>query len=482
MKTKSILLTSVVFFCLLMVSCTKGSFEIAEYQANEISLVLDNDQAINISDNSVSISDVLCVAEKEFPNSKGTNNASKQFEIAPYVKNSSDTLMYIVNYKNNKGWKIYSSDKRTPAILAEGDAGYFSLEEGSPAVEDWISCVADDIARVKKSSDSELNFSENDIKLNKAFWSGESPRIIVDSIPHPLIIGHWEETISSQSIEYDHLDHLVAHWDQEDPYNECCPFYVSPIGVRSSAGCVAIAGAQLLLYLHYKIGLPESMVSEGYCMGNVNNYDQIFSNPSSTVWSSMSTEYIPDSFIKLPEAIMIGYVGQTVNMHYRDNILGQYSWALPGNLKSNLFEDMGISCSRGSYDEDIVRSSLLNQMPVIVSASQNLIPVNGNIHCFVIDGYQRTQTKYTHYYHFVVEQAPSTPYLVPEDYVAYTYSSPYLSRIKINWGWSSQWNEYYPVNDGWYTLTGSWTVTNGDTYSYDNYRNMTYGFTAAEQN
>lgn len=277
---------------------------------------------------------------------------------------------------------------------------------------------------------------------------------------------------------------MVGKWDQAYPYNECCPYFTSVANKRAYAGCVAIAGAQMLHYLHYKIGRPENMYSVGYCNGNVDNYSCSYSNPNSSVWSNMSTSYIDDSTTTLPEAIMIGYVGSVVNMHYCDNIFGQFSWALPSNLKTDLFEPMGISCSRGSYDEDIVRSNLLNEMPVVVSASNLVIPTDGAIHCFVIDGYRRTQIKTTHHFTFVRDDPPSTiqkPWLVPEDYDTYHYSDPILTSIKINWGWASQWQENNPVNDGWYALTSGWTVIDGNsTYDYNHYVNMIYGFALAD--
>lgn len=457
---------------LTLVSCAKSELDMSYPAINnggESKCIVKD-----TSNNDVSINDVISIVERDCPLSKSTED---QFEVTPYLSSESDTLMYIVNYKNGQGWKIYSSDKRTPAILAEGDTGSFSLEEGSPAVAVWMSCVANDMARVRKSTDEELTFSEDEILFNKAFWTGEQPRFNGDPPSPDYPLGHWEETVYSQTVEYDHIDHMVAHWDQAAPYNECCPYYVNS-STRAVAGCVAIAGSQLLLYLHNKIGVPEYMFSEGYCVGDINGFEKYFTNSTNSVWSSMSTNYQAYSPTMLPEAILISYVGLRVNMHYCDDIFGQYSWALPSNLKTDLFEYHGINCSRGSYDENTVKSSLLNQMPVIVSASNMLVPLDGNIHCFVIDGYRRTRTQYTHYHYYVLDETPTGPYMMPKEYTTYTYSSPQLTSIKINWGWSSQWGSN-PINDGWYSLTAGWTVTNGGTYDYNYYVNMTYGFEAA---
>ena len=427
------------------------------------------------SDNHVSLNDILEVISRDYP---ATKNADYSYELSSYVGDDSDTLMYILNLGNGDGWKIYSSDKRTPAILAEGEKGYFSLEEGSPAVAAWVSCMAADMARVKGSTDDELTFNDDEISSNKAFWPGLQMQSRLFDPSQPIITpypkGHWEETVTTSIVEYDHVNHMVAKWDQYNPYNACCP-YVAP-NERAVTGCVAVAGAQMLYYLHNKLGVPSGMFTQCSYVGNNLTYTYSFANLSTTVWDLMNINYTPPSTQTIPEAVLMSYVGDRVNMHYWN----EYSWAVPENLKTNLFESNGISCFHGNYDDEIVKNSLLNNMPVIVSASDLLLPLDGDIHCFVIDGYRRTQTKYTHHHYYVLDEAPGGMYVMPDDYETYTYSSPELTSIKINWGWWTQWNDDNPLNDGWYSLTGEWIVTNGDELDYNHNRKMIYGFAVAE--
>lgn len=115
-------------------------------------------------------------------------------------------------------------------------------------------------------------------------------------------------------------------------------------------------------------------------------------------------------------------------------------------------------------------------MPVIVTASDLLLPIDGNIHYFVIDGYRTNRTEYTHHHYFVWDVPPSEPYIPYEDYMTTSLSPATFTSIKINWGWWTQWSST-PVNDGWYTLTGNWVVTNrGETYDYNHNLKMMYGF------
>ena len=463
---------------LFIVSCEKSELDGILVEGQTISHAKSS-----ISDNRVSLSDIQRIVERSNPQIKSGASSTNQYVIRPYIRNQSDTLLYIINHKNG-GWKIYSSDRRTPPVVAEGDSGSFSVDEGSPAVAVWLEGAARDIARVRKSTDSQLAFSEEDIKLNKAFWSGEQPRIVDPNLPI-IPEGHWEETVFAQTIVCDTVGHMVAKWDQGDPYNACCPYLTIQSNNRAVAGCVAIAGSQVLLYLHSILGVPTAIPGDGSCIGDIYDFIKSFSDPTDTVWAQIHTNYIDSSPITLKEAVLISKVGALVDMHYCENILDQgdpFSWAFPSNLKTGLFQYYGIDCSRGFYDEDIVKESLLDQMPVIVSATNMMLPLDGRIHCFVIDGYRRTRIKYTHYHYYVYDVIPTGPYIVPEEYETYTYSSPQLTSIKINWGWYTQWDENNPVNDGWYSLTGGWTVINGDniTFDYNYQKYMTYGFGLAD--
>ena len=123
-----------------------------------------------------------------------------------------------------------------------------------------------------------------------------------------------------------------------------------------------------------------------------------------------------------------------------------------------------------------MKANLENDLPVIVTATNLLIPADFDIHCFVIDGYKKTYTKYTHYHYWYVEDGGID--LNPGEhmpYYTYTYTTPEITAIKINWGWKSQWGSSH-VNDGWYSLTANWYVQNGSYYSYNYNVSMSYGF------
>lgn len=426
------------------------------------------------SGNNVSLEMIRSMLD-HIQNPTKTESANSNYSIEPFILNNSDTVLYIAQYEKGGGWRVLSTDTRVPPVIAESETGHFSLEEGSPAVAVWMAKIANDMAKVRVSTDENLVFSKEDIDNNRKLW-GLSPRSLPGEYSDPY--GHWEVTSYYVTEVVDSMDHMVAKWDQGYPYNELSPFYVSRPDERAAAGCVAIAGSQLLLYLHNTIGVPSNMYSEGYCSGNTSGFGKVFANPTSTIWSQMSFSYQSYSYSTLPEAILIGYVGDLVEMHYWEAITQYNSWAFPSNLKNNVFNSYNINCSRGSYNESIVKSSLNNQMPVIVSGSNMAIPTDGDIHCFVIDGYRITRRKYTDIKYWVLDDVPPAGYIMPEDQVSVTYSTPDITSIKINWGWASQWGSN-PLNDGWYALTGGWTVNHGTIYDYNYNLYMTYGFSVA---
>jgi hypothetical protein len=396
------------------------------------------------------------------------SDPQQTYSVAPYRNATGDTLMYIVNYPDNTGWQILSSDSRTPAVIAEGETGRFSIEDGSPAVQVWLDMTARDMEAVKTSRDEDLNFSPEEIAAHKSLWGVGNSKGLDD---RDFTLGHWEETTTEYVEVLDKIEHMTPHWDQDAPYNAFCPLQSNSTTERAPAGCVAIAAAEVLYYLHNKWNVPEYMVDEGFCTGNVNSYSRSFSGSSSAVWAAMDTTNHSINDPAPEEAIMIGHIGDVIGMTYHND----YSYALPANIRTQLFPLHGISCSHGDYDSSDVVSNMNNLLPVIVTATNLLVPLDFNIHCFVIDGYKRTRIVYRTY-HYWVSDDPNNKIVPPwyQPYETYTYSSPVIRDIKINWGWWTQWT-VPPVNDGWYGLTADWTVTcNGSTYSYNYWVSMIY--------
>ena len=397
-----------------------------------------------------------------------TKANAETYTLEAYTDSDHDTLMYVINYGTNSGWRVLSSDMRTPATLAYSNTGRFSFENGSEEFRLWMATMAQDMKAVRNSRNEDLTFTEEEIEANKTFW-GQSLR---QPSPKPIDepTGQWYTSSQYITEVVDSIPHLtVTQWDQHKPYNSGCPFRTDTTS-RCVAGCVAISGAQMLYYLHSVYGVPTTMYTNAEHIGDVDYHYFVYSNPSSSIWSEMTTLNQPSYISSVPESSLIAYIGYCVSMNYRNDGSGAQTSA----LATNVFNAHGYSCSYDAYNETYVKNSLLNNMPVVVSAftSNNRGEKNG--HSFIIDGFLRTRihTITLHYYRTY------DGLIMPEypDYTTHSYSDPEITAIKMNWGWWRQWASV-PVNDGWFTLTGGWTVLVDDanyTYQYD--RNIIHNF------
>lgn len=107
--------------CFLLVCCTQIEYEDTASVQN----------LCVVQDNHVSELLVRDLISRLHPTKSDTPSS---YSLEAYTDAENDTLMYIVNYGAEEGWQIFSSDIRTPAVIAEGERGHFSFEEGNPAV------------------------------------------------------------------------------------------------------------------------------------------------------------------------------------------------------------------------------------------------------------------------------------------------------------------------------------------------------------
>lgn len=471
MKTIFYPLLALAIACCAFAGCTtKGDLETSDRAKTSVQSISD--------EHFVGIDQVLSYIGEKRPTTKGAQNA---YRLEAYNSAEGDTLMYIINYGNGDGWQILSTDTRTPAVIAESSTGRFSLEEGSPAVQVWMDMTATDIANIRNLPDEKLNFSEDEIAAHKAFWaSKESGTRGLDDPPvGPPLHGYWAVDVYSQTVVTDSLDHMVPQWHQEVPYNAYCPFRTDTVDIRASAGCVAVAGAQTLYYLHSLWGVPATIYSSCVCTGNINNYSLSFYNATTNAWAAMDPEYLYPFQVANAEAILIAYSGSLVQTNYGN----EGSSATFDDLRTGLLSPIGIDSRKRNYDADTVKQNLLNNLPVIVSATDLLIPINGRNHCFVIDGYKRTYTRTTYLHHWVAGIMDLDPGIY-EPYYTYSDSNFDITAIKINWGWGTQWA--FGINEGWFGLTADWYVQvdenhnnvfeNNELFNYNHNVQMIYGF------
>ena len=438
-------------------------------------------------ENHVALADVLTLSNAQMLGTRASSGAFSDIECI--TNDSNDTLLYVVN-KQGGGWTIYSSDTRVPAIVAQSDEGSYAELMQNEHAAIWIQSMAEDIGLIKTLDDDALNFSKDEIESNKAFWKsvsapddfvkehfkqettkGRDHPGLIDPDPFLVPVGHYELVQSEVTgYVYDSIARLTTtDWHEYDPCNDFCPKR-SDLNVHAPAGCVAIAAAQMLYYLNDSLGVPDTAPSNAYCNSNVDaypNYDWGQYNYTTTIWSLMNSE-------GSNSGPLIADIGRRVGMHYGNQFSGITN---PYVLVNSVFAAYGISCTYGAYNTNITSliSSLSNGFPVILCASANNVG-----HVFIADRYKTVQQIIKNTYFWVWDVIPPlTPLPDIDDKIEYTYSSPSITRIGMNWG---RGNMYY-IPSEWYTLTGDWVkYYNGVSYNWNIDRYMIYGFQVSNNN
>lgn len=460
MKIKCLLASMAV----LLASCA----DTAELEQGLIS----NDVAEEVSSHSVSLSDVRTLVSAQNRTTRGMT--AKEGTITCIEGKDHDTLLYV--YDNPEGgWTMFSSDTRVPAIVAESESGSYDDIIQNESVKAWILTIAKDIEIIKSLEDDKLSFSPQEIENNKLFWKSiSSPdefvkerqkqkgtRAVGGGDPPPLAIGHYELVSSETYQEVDSISRLtITDWEQGYPYNAYCPLKTNNID-HAPAGCAAIAGAQMLFFLHGRFGVPETAPSSAWCNGNVTNYSWAQTDYTSEIWDEMNTN-------GLAAAPLIANVGRLLNMTYTNTSSGASADA----MAYNVFPQYGISSIYSNFNGEILKTSLWDGMPVLLLAFSYK---NGNTservgHAFIVDKIKRTRMVTRNYYVWVYDSRPvNVPALSHPDREEFIYSPPLETMIGMNWGWGPSSNS----PNEWYSLTGDWHT---GIYNWNLDRMMIHGF------
>lgn len=399
--------------------------------------------------------------------------------ISP-IRWDSIPCLYVLQYE--RGFEIVAADKRSPVPIAINSKGTFSECDDPDGFGGHLSLIASEVFLSlagflpPASQEEEKNIQES---LN--FWlliNKQTPIVSnnkLDSISEGanrgghFPQGFWEMVIAESEEEvYDSIPHLTTTvWHQHNIYNLYCPEDRDTLNsiVRCPAGCVAIAGAQMLYFLHNKDGVPSTSPSQGSCTGYVydNSYIQNFGNHSTSTWASMSSISVVDTCA----ALLVGDVGKRLHMDYAWDGSGAYT----EDLVDDVFSPYGWNCTYlDDYSSSIIINSLQSGYPIVCAGCRTVRGVDKVGHAFLVDRYKRTRTRTRITWRWVDLDGDPTnnPILLPPD-DEFTYSSPHISYYGMNWG---QGNSI--ANNTWCSLSGVWQYGSLPPYNYN--REMIYGF------
>ena len=327
---------------------------------------------------------------------QSTFEASRQSDVLELVY--SQPAFYVFNV-GDKGFVIMSSDDRYRPIIGYSDEGTFHAEDMAPALQEYLEGVNQYRSNRNATADPEAGrewTSLRDYGRPVSYYGGRGRTYLVQT-----------------------------KWNQNYPYNYCCPVASDGPGGHVYAGCVATAAAQLMKYWnHPVIGtgshtyIPEDHPEYGPITANFGEAPYDWDNMPNTISSSSPIEQI--------EAVarLIFHVGVAVDMNYRPSSSGAQTGKLCTVMPQYFFYTNQM---QNIFREDHTHDSYMALLMEAIDMRWPMVHRGGG-HAYVLDGYDDN------------------------------------GLVHFNWGWSGN-------NDGWFDV---------DDHNYTDGESVIYNYVPAE--
>ena len=406
MKKSYLMLLLVAMFALVACNYNESEVVVESTQTNEDAIV----------DGKVSLTRAISNADFVFRNTEEFGNKTRKIKSVDVLKRANansrvtrtssldeqDALAYVVNYDNNEGFAILAATTKLPPVISIGDEGNFNTE-------------------------GFVNFIQN----NGATRSGEEINsaqemqyaIINNSLILPPINVEEQELFGvDTTVLLKCLPLVPTKWGQEDPYNY---YAYNEYNEKSHAGCVPVAGAQVLASLCYHHNWrPTTQLSSTYPIDWYAINRMIFYD----IFKFASNDYSDNA---LTVASLIRAVGEDVNAQYSPEGTGAYTEDLV-----ETYRELGLSATYFD-NSNLLKTNSVNMiinknLPVNVRAKNS---VSGKGHSFIFDGWLRLE--YSLLGFSQVEVLPGVQELREDNF------QHRMDLVHINFGWDGRSDGYY---------------------------------------
>ncbi|NOZ35860.1 MAG: T9SS type A sorting domain-containing protein [Chlorobi bacterium] len=279
---------------------------------------------------------------------------------------SNESLYYIFNLSNTKGFIIVSGDNNVYPVLAYSFENSYDVNKQKPdAYIDWFNTIEKEILFMKEKKLSA------DKKTSEAWVYYSNP--------------NFKASKSTKDVS----PLLTTTWNQGSGYNSLCPeTSTGGSGGYVWAGCVATAMAQSMNYHEWPVS---GEGSHSYIPSSHPEYGEQSADFENTVydWANM-----PDGSGNAEISKLIYHCGVSVNMNYSPSGSGAYSSSAASALKTYFkYSPNLILTSKYSYTEEnwarMLRTEIDSGRPMYYSG------YGTGGHAFNVDGYQGAD-----YFHF----------------------------------------------------------------------------------
>ena len=279
-------------------------------------------------------------------------------------------------------------------------------------------------------------------------------------------------------------NHLTrTSWGQTDPWNIRAPYGSSAMTYHCPTGCVPVAIAQMLYYLHQKEGVPYSAYGDCYTQQYVpdpvapgveiplilQSSDVTFYSPSSTNWDNMAMSRTDTTKSFAAVSALMVQIGVLLPAMYFAHRTSAYASSIAPVFQQHF----SINCTgQQTVDMDIIADQIYSaQMPVILCVSESSYQT---AHAVIVDAFKQ------HYQVFEKVYRAPRPFPLDDPFVQggpsldlYEYKTEYETVVSnryvgMNWGFEDSY-----TNESWFSADViSWPMG----FLYDTLDYMVYGF------
>lgn len=250
----------------------------------------------------------------------------------------------IINGKDVEGYAIVSVGRDNPSILGYSKSCVWREDEMPPVLMEWLDGI---------NGHEETSYS---CRLPR--------RLVTPRVDIPPL--------------------LTCHWHQSSPYNDLCPV-IEDGNVKTAAGCVAIAAAQVVYYWRDWLPLETLKDTPVYPYGAA---PVTMSIPKGTLnnWDLLRDEYGDEDSETSRAAVaqLVYVIGTTSYLQYAASTGGQISEA--ANTIYAQFRMTSEFAVKANFEQEdwerLLYESLEEGCPIIYSGSKG-----GDGHAVVVDGY-----------------------------------------------------------------------------------------------
>lgn len=326
--------------------------------------------------------------------------------------NAEDTLIYVVNFADNKGFAILSAIDEDDPVYAVTDYGQYTPGgENVTGVEDYINR-----AKTILSNKKDTFFREN---------PGDPS--------HLLYIESIKDTLENVNIPAK----IKTHWGQTGFYAKYCPHYLTSTN-KGATGCVVTAIAMIMSYYGYPYSIKIDFNGESSELPmklrweEINKHTRIQRNcENGSLGFCTATPETHDVIAKLMR--QLGHLGAanyiTINGAAATSVSSENAYKIFNKFD---YEFNGYYTFNGTDDKKLSKDYIYFVLGY--DSKNKFLP-----HCFIVDGCRKLTVKTTE----KVYDTNYTPwYLVSEREIS-TVTNNYMH---VNWGWDGYSDGYYRDN------------------------------------